>query len=568
MNIRKDWLFMGGGGGDTASQYRSNVIRDGGSVTDYDYLKSRIQHAKDNGYYDSIVWWGSPSFGVKQSAGLTSKLYDVIDIDNNSLVSTIGSEQPEFISSAQNSKPTLRSDGVDDSMYTTHINQLLASGREFVAIFVFNPISHQAQPARTLWQGKSPEGNKKFYLRQSSLSPNYDVGEVNRNGTDGQNVSLSRLQGIANGAFAITAVNARSKGAWLINQSIGNYFNALKLSNNPLLGFSLFGNYDANSTAFLASKTNYDFYELMLIDSAAISYNLLHDIKKQINDYYNAYTNFEFQTANRLLDGYSNIEGAFSFYNRVTGYSGNCIRLRRSSDNAEQDFGFVSDYIDLPSITTWAGGSNLFVRTWYDQAGVSNYEQATAGLQFQFFTTGGGADTLQPYIKAIAASTTKMTRASTLTSADIFKSYLVLRKSTASSVIWTTGGSTNYFCLGIPAGGLYAINKRASANNYLKRVASNWDANGENGSMAIICIGNNANTPHRDDLEIRIQTYEDTTVDSGQYIDAGVGVMSIGRGNGGASYDGEIYESIVIKDNTHNRATIENNLCRTFQMLP
>ncbi|OPZ93160.1 MAG: hypothetical protein BWY74_01257 [Firmicutes bacterium ADurb.Bin419] len=397
---------------------------------------------------------------------------------------------------------------------------------------------------------------------------NYDIGEVNRNGTDGINISFKRIQGIPNNEFSITAINARGKGAWLHNQSIGNYFNTLKLSNNPLLGFSLFGNYDADSAAFLASKTNYDFYEIMIIDSPSISYSLLHDIKNLINNYYSAYTSFEFLTTTRLLNGFSNIECAFSFYNRVTGYSGNCIRLRRSSDNAEQDFGFVNDYLDISSINTWAGGSNLFVRTWYDQAGVSNYEQATAGLQFQFFTTGGGADTLQPYIKAIAASTTKMTRSSTLTSADVFKSYLVVRKTTASSVLWTTGGSTNYFCLGIPAGGLYSINKRASAANYYKRSTSNWDANSESGNMAILCVGNNANTPSRDDLEMRIQTYEDTTVDSGQFIDAGVGLMSIGRGNGGASYDGEIYESIVIKNNTHNRATIENNLCRIYQMLP
>jgi len=235
INDRRAWGLMGGGGGDTASQYRSNVIRDGGSVTDYDYLKSRIQHAKDNGYYDSIVWWGSPSFGVKQSAGLTSKLYDVIDIDNNSLVSTIGSEQPEFISSAQNSKPTLRGDGIDDSLYTTHLNSILAAGREYVMLFIFKPITHNASSLRTYFQNKQ-EGVYDNCLRQSSASLNYDL-VANRNSATNSNVSVKRLTGVANNSFSILAVNFRAKGAWTLNDQIGNYFNIgiLNVPQGPLL---------------------------------------------------------------------------------------------------------------------------------------------------------------------------------------------------------------------------------------------------------------------------------------------------------------------------------------------
>jgi len=397
---------------------------------------------------------------------------------------------------------------------------------------------------------------------------NYDIGEVNRNGTDGINISFKRIQGIPNNEFSITALNARGKGAWLHNQSIGNYFNTLKLSNNPLLGFSLFGNYDADSVAFLASKTNYDFYEMMIIDSPSIGYSLLHDIKNIINNYYSAYTNFDFETTGRLLDGVSNLEGVFSLYNRVTGYVGNCIRLRRDSDDTEQDFGFTSDFIDLAAIATFKGAANLYVRTWYDQSAVNNFNQTTNALQPQFFSTGGGDDNLQPYIKFIAASNTKMDKTSTLTSADLFKTYLVAKKTTAAATIWTTGTTTNYFNFGLPAGNLYAINKRVGGANYYKRSTNNWSANGENGLMAVICVGNLANTPSRNDLQINLQTYEDTTSDSGQFTDAGSNLMSIGRGNGGTSYDGDMYELIIVRNITHNQSTIENNLVRIYQKLP
>lgn len=555
---------MGGGG--IAGKYRSSVIQDGGTVTDYNYLKARIQHAKDNDYFNNIVWWGSPAFGVKQSANLTSKLYDVIDVENNSLVSTVGSEQPEFISSAQNARAALRSDGIDDSLYTTHLNSILAAGREYVMLFIFKPITHNASSLRTYFQNKQ-EGVYDNCLRQSSASLNYDL-VANRNSATNSNVSVKRLTGVANNSFSILAVNFRAKGTWTLNDQIGNYFNTLLSNTNGLRGLSLFGNYDSNLTNFQNSKTNFDFYELMIIDKGTIGYTLLTDIKKQANDYYNGYTNFDFETTGRLLDGVSNLEGVFSLYNRVTGYVGNCIRLRRDSDDTEQDFGFTSDFIDLAAIATFKGAANLYVRTWYDQSAVNNFNQTTNALQPQFFSTGGGDDNLQPYIKFIAASNTKMDKTSTLTSADLFKTYLVAKKTTAAATIWTTGTTTNYFNFGLPAGNLYAINKRVGGANYYKRSTNNWSANGENGLMAVICVGNLANTPSRNDLQINLQTYEDTTSDSGQFTDAGSNLMSIGRGNGGTSYDGDMYELIIVRNITHNQSTIENNLVRIYQKLP
>lgn len=70
------------------------------------------------------------------------------------------------------------------------------------------------------------------------------------------------------------------------------------------------------------------------------------------------------------------------------------IRLRRSSDNAESDFGFVksgSDYVlDTAAISTFKGAATLYVRYLYDITGNGNHlEQSTAGSQPTFALTGG-----------------------------------------------------------------------------------------------------------------------------------------------------------------------------------
>jgi len=48
------------------------------------------------------------------------------------------------------------------------------------------------------------------------------------------------------------------------------------------------------------------------------------------------------------------------------------MRVRRSSDNAEQDIQFSGNYCDESSITSFVGGGNGFVVKWYDQSGNGN----------------------------------------------------------------------------------------------------------------------------------------------------------------------------------------------------
>lgn len=74
-----------------------------------------------------------------------------------------------------------------------------------------------------------------------------------------------------------------------------------------------------------------------------------------------------------LLDTYSGASAAYSLRKLRTAYSGYAIRVRRSSDNAEQNIGFTSTGgLDTTSLLAFVGAGNGFVTTWYDQ-GASGY---------------------------------------------------------------------------------------------------------------------------------------------------------------------------------------------------
>lgn len=78
----------------------------------------------------------------------------------------------------------------------------------------------------------------------------------------------------------------------------------------------------------------------------------------------------------------SDIQFAFSLRKLKSSYSGNCIQVRRASDNTTLNIGFVGDYVDLNAISNFCGTSQGFITTWYDQSGnAQDVSQGTASNQ-------------------------------------------------------------------------------------------------------------------------------------------------------------------------------------------
>lgn len=95
----------------------------------------------------------------------------------------------------------------------------------------------------------------------------------------------------------------------------------------------------------------------------------------------------------------------------LTAYTGNLVRLRRSSDNAESDFGPVAatGLLDTAAIATFLGASNGFVVTWYDQSGNGlNVTQSTAAKQPAYVASGVNS---LPTVRFAATSSTSLVNA-------------------------------------------------------------------------------------------------------------------------------------------------------------
>lgn len=83
-----------------------------------------------------------------------------------------------------------------------------------------------------------------------------------------------------------------------------------------------------------------------------------------------------------LLDVYPGARFAFSFRKLSNSYSGPSIRVRRSSDDAEQGIGFVSDVLDTASLLSFVGSSDGYIVIWYDQTG-NGYDAVQTNMTYQ-----------------------------------------------------------------------------------------------------------------------------------------------------------------------------------------
>jgi hypothetical protein len=79
---------------------------------------------------------------------------------------------------------------------------------------------------------------------------------------------------------------------------------------------------------------------------------------------------------------------AYGFRKLRRDYLGSCIRLRRSSDNAEQDIGFVGDALDTTAASAFIGGGSGFIRTLYEQGANANHLYQTDTAKQPLYSAG------------------------------------------------------------------------------------------------------------------------------------------------------------------------------------
>lgn len=108
------------------------------------------------------------------------------------------------------------------------------------------------------------------------------------------------------------------------------------------------------------------------------------------------------------LDGLASAAVAYSFRKLKTTYSGPGIRLRRASDNAEQDISFLGHIpglgapLDVATAMSYCASTSCFVAKWYNQSGVAGRD-ALRLLSQQPTLVFGCAPNGSPCIRATPA---------------------------------------------------------------------------------------------------------------------------------------------------------------------
>lgn len=106
-----------------------------------------------------------------------------------------------------------------------------------------------------------------------------------------------------------------------------------------------------------------------------------------------AITAAPFLVTGRLLDRVPEVGSpfglAFSIRRVYTGYTGPALRVRRASDGAERDIGFVQTALDVDDLERHCAGFDGFVTVWYDQTGQNRHaRQSVWNLQPQIVQQG------------------------------------------------------------------------------------------------------------------------------------------------------------------------------------
>ena len=90
-----------------------------------------------------------------------------------------------------------------------------------------------------------------------------------------------------------------------------------------------------------------------------------------------------------LLNDYTGAAAAYSLALLYDDYTGNCVTVRRASDNATLDIGFSNNELDTASLEAFCSGTDGYVTTWFDQSGNgANATQTTAANQPQIVSSG------------------------------------------------------------------------------------------------------------------------------------------------------------------------------------
>ncbi len=254
-----------------------------------------------------------------------------------------------------------------------------------------------------------------------------------------------------------------------------------------------------------------------------------------------------------LLDTYTGAAAAYSL-RRLKSTATNAIRVRRSSDNTEQDIGFSAGELDTVSLLAFAGTGDAFVKVWYDQASTNDATQTNTANQPKIVSSGAViVDGTKPAILSEASKT--FTTTLTLANDPTFASVVASNVSGKKGIVGL-GNASAYKIWSIEAW---------SNNNAF----SFWIGNGTDPNYAAI-----SSTPSNVQALLTVEKVNDISKMYRDGVLAGTltddydssGAVSFGQRNATGTAK---YSEVIIYDSAQNNTTrtgIETNIATFYDI--
>ena len=272
-------------------------------------------------------------------------------------------------------------------------------------------------------------------------------------------------------------------------------------------------------------------------------------IEENVGDYFTQNT--------PLLDTYTGAAACYSLRLMRTAYTGSAIRVRRSSDNTEQDIGFnVFGELDTVSLTAFAGTGDAFVKVWYDQASTNDATQTTTANQPKIVSSGAViVENGKPAVDYTSNATYLQNSSATIDLSSISVVSVASLNLPTDEVLYQVSQPSPLAQFSVGTGGLGSANKIGSRYRY---DGSDYTA-GEDATAGQIIIFNQC-----DESSATNNIYIDGTLGTKSYDSRTGGTVSItigDRSDFGKDFTGTLQEFVYYEsDQSSNRTNIESNI--------
>jgi hypothetical protein len=306
--------------------------------------------------------------------------YDQSGNGNHASNST-NAEQPKIYDGTdgiekENGIPTIQFDGTDD--YLKADGYIVELSQNSASVFVTA-------------NGGTPDVNTDYLLSEGDLSDPYSSNFIFGGGTSAGSAPVLWVNGTTFGTITTGQhvigfdYDGTNFQAHLDGSTAGSSGTAI-VNSEASGGGTHIGTRADGTTAFYNGNAQ----EIITYKSDKSSDR--SDIESNINNYFLVHQEASASPATGLLSEAPNAAAAYSV--RQLGDAKLCMKVRRGSDNATKNIGFVGGVVNTAAIEAFCGNSDGTVDTWYDQSGSGNHAiQGTAGSQPKIYDSATGVVT-------------------------------------------------------------------------------------------------------------------------------------------------------------------------------